>query len=182
MYRLVSKLASENYDLHTLFVIFLTSKSRRTHIWCQKHGGVGVPCIWDYHVVLMATIPGGSLVYDFDSTLTFPVPVDIYLTEALKTPFEMNNDDYPIFRVIPAEFFMEHFASDRSHMRCGIDDWLVPPPSWPPIIGRAATSANNLQEYIDVERSDNATRGVLFDKQEFEVWLSAGSSFLGNQI
>lgn len=38
-----------------------------------------------------------------------------------------------MFRVIPAEEFLQTFASDRSHMLTPEGHWMSPPPTYPPI-------------------------------------------------
>lgn len=38
-----------------------------------------------------------------------------------------------MFRVIPAEEFLQTFASDRSHMLTPDGHWMAPPPTYPPI-------------------------------------------------
>lgn len=38
-----------------------------------------------------------------------------------------------MFRVIPAEEFLQTFASDRSHMLTPEGQWMSPPPIYPPI-------------------------------------------------
>jgi len=37
------------------------------------------------------------------------------------------------FRVIPASVFLQHFASDRRHMKRADGSWIKPPPDYPPI-------------------------------------------------
>lgn len=45
------------------------------------------------------------------------------------------------YRVVPAELFLAHFTSDRSHMRDASGGWLQPPPPWPCIEGGQAVAA-----------------------------------------
>lgn len=40
---------------------------------------------------------------------------------------------FRVFRVIPAESYLNEFASDRRHMRRPDDSWIKPPPPYPPI-------------------------------------------------
>jgi hypothetical protein len=41
--------------------------------------------------------------------------------------------DIRYFRVIPASVFLQHFASDRRHMKRADGSWIKPPPDYPPI-------------------------------------------------
>ena len=40
---------------------------------------------------------------------------------------------YRFFRVIPAETYLEQFASDRRHMKRPDFSWIKPPPTYPAI-------------------------------------------------
>ena len=97
-------------------------------------------CFWDYHVILLgvtlAPTNGGDdigdmyqktvLVYDIDTTIVpYPVPLHRYLSQSF--PMEKfssrntgTNSPYlqykPYFRIVPAETYIHHFTSDRSHM------------------------------------------------------------------
>jgi hypothetical protein len=41
--------------------------------------------------------------------------------------------DIRYFRVVPASVFLQHFASDRRHMKRADGSWIKPPPDYPPI-------------------------------------------------
>ena len=101
----VYKLA-ERFDQHGYYgyVLFITSLSQQTPVWCQKSSNSPQsPVIWDYHVTYMLTHkpvkqhmaaasdsstgagcfvePLGDscvLVFDQDSTLSFPYPATDY--------------------------------------------------------------------------------------------------------
>ena len=93
------------------------------------------------------------------------------------------------FRVIPADQFISHFASDRSHM---IDTeatargrelditadtvYYKPVPTWAVIKGDAADTDMNLEEYISME-SKPACFGNVYDLKEFIEW---GTAFMCN--
>lgn len=53
-----------------------------------------------------------------------------------------------MFRVVEGGIFLDHFSSDRHHMCLKGGIWLAPPPSYPSIRGRLATTAHNLDTFI----------------------------------
>jgi len=44
--------------------------------------------IWDYHVILHSR--RGDMIYDFDSRLGFPCPVDVYVRETMHPEIRLN--------------------------------------------------------------------------------------------
>ncbi|KAI8920910.1 N-terminal glutamine amidase-domain-containing protein [Powellomyces hirtus] len=73
------------------------------------------------------------MVYDFDTTLSFPCPFVTYVGASFK-PSRLPRS----FRVIPAHDYLSFFASDRRHMRVDAgavsdESWIAPPPSAPAI-------------------------------------------------
>lgn len=72
-----------------------------------------------------------------------------------------------MFRVVPVDAYLNHFASDRSHMINKKGEWQAPPPSYAPI--GAAGQENNLKEYLRFDpagmRSDpNSIYGQILSK------------------
>uniref|UniRef100_A0A158Q885 Tyrosine--tRNA ligase n=1 Tax=Elaeophora elaphi TaxID=1147741 RepID=A0A158Q885_9BILA len=60
-------------------------------LWKQRAAAVGRDyVIWDYHVILLYAKLGSVLVYDFDTTLTFPCDAQTYWTETFRP--ELNLD------------------------------------------------------------------------------------------
>ena len=47
-----------------------------------------MPVIWDYHVILHSR--RGNMIYDFDSQLGFPCPVDVYVRETMHPEIRLN--------------------------------------------------------------------------------------------
>jgi hypothetical protein len=95
-------------------------------------------------------------VFDLDSALAecrgSAVPFDVYIAMTLYNagctdPMARRLSAYRIreaprsFRVIPAMEYLRNFASDRSHMRRKnsqeMDEWLSPPPPYPPIVNES---------------------------------------------
>lgn len=133
----------------------------------QKAAVTGdVSCCWDYHVILICYRAGEGQpsVYDLDSLLPYPCPLDEYLAHSF--PYEWPYPFGPMFRVVPLEWFLDNFGSDRSHMRDKNGDWNAPPPLYPPI-----GQHNNLQEYLRFDDSavrsgndPNSIYGRIFSK------------------
>ena len=146
-------------------------------LWKQKAGNPEWPwpdlAIWDYHVIVIKspspTAPSTEgksqvLVYDLDTILPFPVPFNQYVKEAFKPGLTLRIGPSimipeRMFRVIPADDFLEEFASDRSHMRKEDGSWLAIPPPYPPI--RSQKSSNNIQEFISMKQDSSAPGRVL---------------------
>lgn len=57
-----------------------------------------------------------ALIYDFDTLLPFPSPADFYALETFKPNLAVKDEFQHLFRLIPAETYLNHFESDRSHM------------------------------------------------------------------
>nr|XP_023683285.1 protein N-terminal glutamine amidohydrolase isoform X2 [Paramormyrops kingsleyae] len=61
------------------------------------------------------------------------------------------NKDQRKLRAIPAEEFLQNFASDRSHMKDATGTWRVSPPPYPCI--ETAGSKMNLDDFISMDPS-----------------------------
>ncbi|KAK9503491.1 hypothetical protein O3M35_010036 [Rhynocoris fuscipes] len=119
--------------LENCFVIFVSNHSKQVPIWFQKSGHVedDYLCVWDYHVFMIEKSSNGTLVFDFDTVLDFPVPFEIYVAKALKPEFNRHYER--LFRVIPSNTYLTCFASDRSHMKRKDGSYMQEPPSYSPI-------------------------------------------------
>ncbi|XP_069587957.1 protein N-terminal glutamine amidohydrolase isoform X2 [Ranitomeya imitator] len=130
------------------YTVFLSNDHRMIPIWRQKCGDGEDPVIWDYHVILLhdAGSDGQRVVYDLDTVLPFPCPCDAYIKEALRSDDLIRKDFRRKLRVIPADEYLRTFASDRSHMKDGNNEWRKPPPPYPCI----KTSAESWLEEVFV--------------------------------
>eukprot|EP01041_Mallomonas_annulata_P004697 gene4698-9314_t len=156
------------------FVVFVTSCSKRTPIWCQRRGDDSRPVLWDYHVILVAKKKGvPSLIFDMDTSLMFPSLAQDYLISSIRYDIHLDREMEQFFKVIEAETFLMHFASDRSHMKEG-NQWLASPPEWPCIWGALAESNHNLDEFLDLS-FNSPTRGIILDKSSFYQWCEMDS-------
>lgn len=66
------------------YIVFISSAVKAVPMWNQRSGkdNPDVPVLWDYHVVLLqkrSPLNGGSLIYDYDTTLAFPISADEYI-------------------------------------------------------------------------------------------------------
>ncbi|CAG8434436.1 1988_t:CDS:2 [Ambispora gerdemannii] len=107
-----------------------------------------------------------------NTTLDFPCNLETYAYEALTDVGDAESSER-LYRVIPAETFLEVFASDRSHM-INPDDgtWVSPPPSYPPISSKSTRM--NLPFFIDMtENKDSREYGKVFHEKEFIEYFTS---------
>ncbi|SAL99971.1 hypothetical protein [Absidia glauca] len=79
------------------------------------------------------TAPVTTHVYDLDTTLPFPCSLTDYIIESFQPHRILTAEYQRCFRLIPAGLFLQHFASDRSHMISQDGSYYSPPPPYPPI-------------------------------------------------
>ncbi|KAF6772032.1 hypothetical protein AHF37_09547, partial [Paragonimus kellicotti] len=76
-----------------------------------------------------------------------------------------------LYRVIPGSLFLEHFASDRRHMRRPNGDWIVRPPVYDCLRGAAATGAHTLPHFLDMtlatDGSNRSPYGTVLNESLF---------------
>lgn len=137
-------------DADERLVAFITNPSQTVALWCQSAAASDEPVIWDYHVVLLARSGGAPpwWVFDLDTTLGFPCPVERYLSDTFLDAGRVPPRFLPRFRVIDAAEFIRTFASDRSHMLDQHGRLMKPAPPWPPIGPAGAPS--NLTRFVDL--------------------------------
>ncbi|KAF9566342.1 hypothetical protein CPC08DRAFT_814909 [Agrocybe pediades] len=199
------------------YAVFISNENKTAALWYQKAARVeGNPVIWDYHVILvlrprneadtLESLDSGSLsaqyeadqsgswVYDFDTTLPVPCQWEDYLSltfpEGLLPAYESK------FRVVPGVLFLQHFASDRSHMivkpnstvngSTDTDALCTPaysasPPTYAPICGKLALksgiSHNLMTHYVamktmEVDESQAGNYGFVLDRDKAEEFFS----------
>nr|CAI5823505.1 unnamed protein product [Callosobruchus analis] len=152
VYKLAQEVTTKHpNEINKCFVVFISNPSRTVPLWRQRAGkDEDKLVIWDYHVIfLYHPEPDKCLVYDLDSELPFPTYVHKYVTETFRTDHILKPDYFRYFRVIPANEFLNEFASDRRHMKRPNGTWIKPPPTYPPI--RTSVCAHNLEDYIQMD-------------------------------
>lgn len=136
------------------FAVFISNAARRCPLWNQRAARIyGEPVVWDYHVVLLSADPTGEhgpQIWDMDTRLGYPLPVDQWWQGTFPPPHVLPEDLQPCSRVISAQDYIEHFSSDRSHMRTEEGRWRAPPPAWP-VIAKEGHPIN-LEAFIDMDR------------------------------
>jgi len=128
-------------DPHALFISNAAGRCLLAH---QRAGGDDGRVVWDYHVILIARIEGGSgwEAWDLDSSLPCPEALPAYLRATF--PAAVAPALAPRFRVVPAPLFVATFATDRAHMRNPDGSWQQPPPPWPP----PGEGPSNLMQWV----------------------------------
>lgn len=146
IWRLCRELPSSD----SLMVVFCSNTSKQVAFRLHAEQEV---VVWDYHV--FAIEKNRRIVYDFDSSLPFPCSVDKYISATFFLEDRIPAAMRPRFRVIPAKVYLEHFASDRSHMRLPDGSgWASAPPDYPPI--STAASKMNLPCYLEMNDSNES--------------------------
>ena len=126
--------------------LFVSGSSGECVMWRQKQAP-GSAMSWDYHVILLVRDPWE--IWDFDTTLGFPVPAAPYLRWSFRPDVELPPEVAPRFRIVEKEELVATFASDRSHMRKRGGGFQKAPPPWPAIGAEGA--ASNLRRFIAME-------------------------------
>ncbi|CAJ0567869.1 unnamed protein product, partial [Mesorhabditis spiculigera] len=149
------------------FVVFLSNEERAFPIFEQKACEEARDyVIWDYHVILVEKADGASKVYDLDTTLDFPCPFTEYCEESFPSEWKSPPQGARKFRILPVAVYLEHFSSDRRHMRKADNTWNSPPPSWEPNF--RVELGHNLDEFIRMD-ADSAVSHVstVLDEEAF---------------
>ncbi|URD78345.1 hypothetical protein MUK42_02279 [Musa troglodytarum] len=145
-----------------LFVVFISNEEKMVPLWHQKasirNDGL---VLWDYHVICIQSRRGKlfDLVWDLDSSLPIPSPINVYFSEAIQPMYSPNLVNSRLFRVVHAPVFLRCFASDRSHMKDDLGNWLALPPKYEPITSEDGTK-NNLDKYIHMPAADVSAANI----------------------
>lgn len=162
IYRLMEEQGNESLT----HAVFISNPSQRVPFWCGRQSiEIDGFTVWDYHVVAINK-PGG-LVYDFDSSIPFPVGFEEYCRKALRVS-EMNQvraEFHRMYRVIDRQEFLSTFSSDRLHMIDGSGNFHSPPPILEPILH----GPSNLESFISMSSTvkDDKGPGRLLSEDKF---------------
>ncbi|UJR25111.1 hypothetical protein I4U23_006470 [Adineta vaga] len=154
---------------NNLYAVFISNQHRQIPMWEQKSSiRDDHLVIWDYHVILVDKSSSPANIYDFDSTLSFPVSVNNYLQLVVRDEKNLLRKYHRRFRVIPAQEYLDKFASDRSHMlKEDKVTYNAPPPTYPPISNEKST--NNINDFIDMKSNDGP--GTVMNLADFRRFL-----------
>jgi len=181
------------------YVVFISNEQRCCPMMAQRASkNPKEACFWDYHVIFVkndsiqlkegdrtnSSTTDSSMekkwqrttVFDVDSHLTYGCELEAYLETTFSgVNFDTKNerDKYaPLFRVIPAELYLEHFYSDRMHMyNVETKKWNAPPPDYDCIMNHKQNPAkrneagnlSNLDDYVGMKSEhaqEDGTNGV----------------------
>lgn len=142
---LARSLSEEDYDIKEMEVLFFCNSDKSILVFNQRASDQGQPMLWDYHVVLQLTVDGQAFIYDFDTRLDFPVHRSIYCRNTFPVQTSIAERYRTWVRRIPAEGFLRHFCSDRSHMKHHVNDSCFP--GYPPIQAEAGVEGIDISDY-----------------------------------
>ncbi len=113
-------------------VLLISNPTRSVAMRAQRAGDPerGGLVVWDYHVVLALQGERGVRVYDLDSLLPFPCPLDEYVRTTFGAQSALPPALRALVRIVEAEDYVRQLRSDRSHMRNAEGEWLAAPPPW----------------------------------------------------
>ncbi len=153
-------------------VLVVSNHLRRVAMWAQRAAAhPWQPVGWDYHVALLVREPEHRTwqIWDLDSTLGVPALATTWLDCSFPELTPAAAALAPIFRVVAASDYREHFSSDRSHMLDDQGHYQQPPPSWPAIVP-AEGGPTSLARFIDM---DDRWLGEVLDLAALRSWLAA---------
>ncbi|MDP3178305.1 MAG: hypothetical protein Q8M76_10410 [Spirochaetaceae bacterium] len=147
-------LARPEFAAERAFAVLVSNPSRRVAMLRQRAGkGDSAFVEWDYQVFAAVTaavaVAGGegrAFIFDLDTLLGFPCPLDSYLAGSF--PEGAPPILEPRFLVLRADRYVADLVSDRSHMRAADGSYLAPPPPWP-APGAGSGRSNVLMAWIE---------------------------------
>lgn len=160
---LVHDLAENNPHVTDMQVLFLTNPDQSIVLLNQKNTAPGQVTVWDYHVILIATIEQQSVTFDFDSMLDFPVSARTYAAHTFPQQASLPTCYRSWIRTVEADTFLDHFHSDRSHMMEKVDSVSFPPD--PPINPKPGNAAIDLADYRNLEQ--DITGSQIYPLEDF---------------
>ena len=129
-------------------VLFIINSMSSVALFNQKRSINNLPAVWDYHVILSGIYKHKNCIFDFDSRGDFPETTTGYFNNTFPSHRHLPQQYQPLIRSIPADYFFNHFYSDRSHMK-----GVIPENKFPdyPIIN----SENKTGEILDLNTCRN---------------------------
>lgn len=151
IWHLARHMLTAGYAPSTLHVLFLSNAHQQLVMFNQQRAAGRGYVVWDYHVVLQS----GEQVYDFDTSLSFPVDARQYFLFSFPSQSALAQRYRGQLRRIPAVAYVERFHSDRSHMQGVVAQTAFP--EWAPIMGQGE-GAITLDAYRDMgQRLDDGS-------------------------
>jgi len=167
IWQLANRLIQQAVKPSDLTVLFISNPEQQVAIFQQKTAPINEPVIWDYHVVLFRKDESDFFIYDFDSRLGFKSRAVDYLSLSFLDQALIKEEYRSQFRLITATSYLQHFSSDRSHMKGVITDDKFP--CYPPIKS-ALSNKTTLQQYINFNQA-LADNEAFLSVQELSAFL-----------
>ncbi len=124
---LARSLQAEGIDISLMTVMFICNPDKSVLLLAQRAARPGQALLWDYHVVLHLQDHDRALIFDFDTRLPFPAVARDWFALSFPLQSRLAIKYRAWIRQVPALHLLQHFFSDRSHMR-----GVVPQSSFPP--------------------------------------------------
>lgn len=166
IWHLAYSLINSGINQEDIKILFITNKNQSIAVFNQLASRNNQPVLWDYHVILMALINKSSVIFDLDSRLPFPCDFKNYMHKSLSLIIE--KEYLPIIRIIPAELYLNHLHSDRSHMKNIISNDQFP--SYPPLLS-ATEHKISLTTLLDVKKTIKGTQ-IISGIDELINWVA----------
>lgn len=145
--------------------VFISNPIGQCPLFAQRASTDGGYVVWDYHVVLLLE-DDAHWIWDLDTLLNTPCLLQHWLRGTFPQVEQMPPQLWPLFRLVDSQDLLEHFCSDRRHMRDDNGDYVHPPPPWPP--PTISGVEHNLEMFttIDPSTERRANPGVLKTLEE----------------
>lgn len=121
IWKLVESLYT-NQCANPIDVLFILNESDSIALFEQNKSIQNKPVIWDYHVILSASIDKDIVIFDFDSRCGFPVSISDYFKASFPDNINLLKTYQPLIKSINARHYYKNFYSDRKHMIGIIDN------------------------------------------------------------
>ena len=161
-WKLGHSLIKLGYEAKKIFVLMLINKQQKVHLNHQKLAQPGHRIVWDYHVILFYEQECSSLIFDFDSDLSFPSQFSKY---SVKTFLALAPEIF--IRSIPILSYHQHFYSDRSHMLDSVGVPLTVFPNYPSLSNQLGYDKITLQDYLHCSPLNALSDSSIYHLDEF---------------
>lgn len=176
VYRLAVRKSQTKREAESNYVVFVSSEAQCVPMYYQLAGKTPLTaCFWDYHVLLLQ-LDDTPKIFDIDSHLPYPCPLDTYINNSFPSLGETPKEYGPLFRVVSAQTFLSTFCSDRRHMLKD-GSWTAKPPAYACIKtgervngkSRSEDGIFNLDSYRIMTQPSKKTQDFSFNQAFGEV-------------
>ncbi|XP_033221225.1 protein N-terminal glutamine amidohydrolase [Belonocnema kinseyi] len=132
------------------------------NVKCKQFNGTVLLLTADYHAILIYARDERAVFYDLDSCLPFPIHFRKYAKETFRSDEALCLEYHRRFRLVPASAYLQHFASNRQHMKRENGTWIKPPPAHPPI--SIPNCKDNLDTFIKMNQGSGYGEVISLDQ------------------